>query len=405
MRLLYLTPTAAMGGAERVLLDLLALLRAARPAWTVGLIVGNDGPLAADASALGVTTTILPFPRDFAQLGDAGLATPATWAKFARHAVRGSISTVRYIRQLRGHVSAFAPDIVQSNGIKMHVLAAIVRPADTALVWHFHDYPGARPVTSRLVKSLKSRCSSVVAVSESVAADIRQELGPPVDVRTIWNAVDLERFTPSGPRLDLDALAGLPPAPPGTPTIGLVATFARWKGHHRFLEMLHSLARTHRFRAYIVGGPLYETSSSQVSFDELHAAIERLGLKEHVGLTGFVRDSAAALRGLDVVVHASTSPEPFGLVIAEAMAAGRTVVVSDAGGVAELVAPEQNALTYPSGDTEAMTRQLRRLLDAPEFRSRLGIEAHRSARQQFHPERVCREFLSLYARLDRARAA
>jgi glycosyltransferase involved in cell wall biosynthesis len=405
VRLLYLTPTAAMGGAERVLLDLLALIRAARPGWTIGLIVGNDGPLAAHAAALGVTTRVLPFPRDFAQLGDAGLATPGTWAKFARHAVGGSISTVRYVQRLRGEVAAFGPDIVQSNGIKMHVLGALVRPAQAALVWHVHDYPGARPVTSRLVKSLKSRCSSVVAVSDSVAADIRRALGASVDVRTIWNAVDLERFTPNGPRLDLAGLAGLPPAPAGMPTIGLVATFARWKGHFRFLEMLHHLARTHRFRAYIVGGPLYETSGSQVSFDELRDAIDRLGLREHVGLTGFVTDAAAALRSLDVVVHASTSPEPFGLVIAEAMAAGRTVVVSDAGGVAELVAPEHNALTYPSADTEGMTRQLRRLLDDAAFRARLGDAARGSAHQQFHPDRVCREFLGLYAQLGRARAA
>lgn len=405
MRLLYLTPTAAMGGAERVLLDLLTMLRTARPSWTVGLIIGNDGPLAADARALGVTTTILPFPRDFAQLGDAGLATPATWAKFARHAAGGSVSTLRYIQRLRSEVAAFNPDIVHSNGIKMHVLGALVRPSRAALVWHFHDYPGARPVTSRLVKSLKSRCRSVVAVSESVAADVRRELGAPVDVRTIWNSVDLERFTPEGPRLDLDALAGLPPAPMDVPRIGLVATFARWKGHLRFLDMLRALAETHEFRAYIVGGPLYETSGSQFSLEELRAAIERLGLAQKVGLTGFVKDSAAALRCLDVVVHASTSPEPFGLVIAEAMATGRSVVVSDAGGVAELVAPEQNALTYESGNTQAMTRQVRRLLEDPGLRARLAAAAHRSAGEQFHPERVCRQILDVYAQFERANAA
>ena len=330
VRLLYLSPTAAMGGAERVLLDLLTMVREARPSWTIGLISGNDGPLVDDARALGVTTTTLPFPRDFARLGDAGLVTPATWARFARHAVGGSLSTLRYVQQLRAAISGFSPDVVHSNGIKMHVLGALVRPSRAALVWHFHDYPGARPVTSRLVRGLKSRCSSVVAVSDSVATDIRRELGPGLDVRTIWNSVDLDRFTPEGPRVDLDALAGLAPASTGLPRIGLVATFARWKGQLLFLEAIRALAATHRFRAYIVGGPLYETTGSQFSLGELHAAIERMGLADTVGLTGFVKDSAAALRSLDVVVHASTSPEPFGLVIAEAMAVGRSVVVSDA---------------------------------------------------------------------------
>ena len=405
MRLLYLTPTAAMGGAERVLLDLLGMIRVARPSWPIGLIVGNDGPMVADAQRLGVSTTVLPFPGDLARLGDSGLSSPANWARFASHAIGGGFSTLGYVRRLRNAVASFSPDLVHTNGIKMHVLGALVRPPGAALVWHFHDYPSARSVTSRLVKSLKSRCNAVVAVSDSVADDLRRELGTSADVRTIWNSVDLERFAPDGPRLDLDALAGLPPALPGVLRIGLVATFARWKGHLKFLEMLHALAGTHDFRAYIVGGPLYETSGSQVSIEELRAAIARFQLTQVVGLTGFVKDSAAALRSLDIVVHTSTSPEPFGLVIAEAMAAGRSLVVSDAGGVAELVAHEQNALSYQSGNVEAMTRQVGRLLEDRELRLRLGASAHQSAQNQFNPQRVCRQMLDLYAQFDRAKAA
>ena len=401
MRLLYLNPTAFMGGAERVLLDLLAMVRDARPAWTIGLVVGNDGPLAADARRLGVVTTVLPFPRDFAQLGDAGLATPASWGRFALHAVSGSVATLQYIQRLRGVVAEFRPDIVHSNGIKMHLLGALARPSNAALVWHFHDYPSSRPVTGRLVKSLKHRCDYVVAVSESVATDIRRSLGPTVNVRTIWNSVDLDRFAPNGTRLDLDAMSGLPPASPELTRIGLVATFARWKGHMLFLDMLRALSNTHRFRAYIVGGPLYETHASQVSMEELRTAIARLGLSESVGLTGFTQDTPAALRSLDIVVHASTAPEPFGLVIAEAMATGRPSVVSDAGGVAELVASEQNALTYSGGNVEQMTGQVRRLVDDPALRRRLGNAAHVVAVEQFHPSRVAAQMLELYAEFDR----
>ncbi len=405
MRILFLSPTAAMGGAERVLVDLLAMVRRARPAWTVGLVIGNDGPLADDARRLGVQTTVLPFPRDFAQLGDAGLATPATWARFALHAASGSVATLLYVQSLRQVVADFAPHLIHSNGIKMHLLGALTRTPGAALIWHFHDYPSVRPVTSRLVRTLKHRCDAVVAVSESVAADIRAELGQSTNVQAIWNSVDLQRFAPHGPRLDLDGLAGIRPAPHGTPRVGLVATFARWKGHVLFLDMLAALARTNRFRAYIVGGPLYETAASQVSMEELRAAIDRRGLAEHVGLTGFVSDAAAALRSLDVVVHASTLPEPFGLVIAEAMAVARPVVISAAGGVAELVEPDRTGLTYRSGSVEEMTEQVRRLLDDRSLGARLGAAAHAAAIEQFHPDRVTRQMLDLYARFDRAVAA
>lgn len=405
MRLLYLTPTAAMGGAERVLLDLLSMMRTARPDWTVGLISANDGPLAADARRLGVETWVMPFPRDFARLGDASLGTPAAWAKFARHAVGGSFATLRYLQDLRRTVSRFQPDVIHSNGIKMHLLGSLARPAGSRLIWHFHDYPSLRPVTNRLIKSLKTRCDAVVAVSESVATDVREQVGPSVFVQTIWNSVDLDRFTPQGATLDLDALAGLEPAPPGTVRVGLVATFARWKGHLLFLDMMRALSTRTPVRGYIVGGPLYETHASQVSLEELRTAVAARHLTGTVGLTGFVHDSAAALRSLDIVVHASTSAEPFGLVIAEAMATGRAVVISDKGGVAELVKPGATGLTYSSGNVEQLTAAVTQLVDHPELRDALGRAAHPAAIEQFHPSRLTAQMLDLYARVDRARAA
>jgi len=387
-----------MGGAERVLLDLLTQMRRARPDWPIRLIIGNDGPLAADAARLGIDTITLPFPRDFARLGDAGLATPATWLHFVRHAVRGSVTTLRYLKNLRRMISTFAPDVVHSNGIKMHLLGALARPSGASLVWHFHDYPGARPVTRQLVRTLKSRATVIVAVSNSVARNIRQTAGDRVPVETVWNSVDLERFSPEGPQLDLDALAGFPPAPAGTLRIGLVATFAKWKGHQLFLDMVRALGRDRPFRAYIVGGPVYETEASQWSMNELKASVAERGVSDRVGLTGFVKDTSAALRALDVVVHTSTLAEPFGLAIAEAMAAARPVVISDAGGVAELVDNESTGLTYRCGDAKNLTDRVRRLLDDGELRARLGRGAHEAAVRQFDPSRVTAQMLDLYDR-------
>lgn len=405
MRLLYLTPTAAMGGAERVLLDVLGLVRRARPAWPIRLIIGNDGPLAEGAARLGVHTDVLPFPHDFARLGDAGLASPAMWARFAAHTLKGSLATIRYLDRLRSTAAEFTPDIVHSNGIKMHLLGALAKPPAAALVWHFHDYPSARPVSNRLIKTLRRRCNAVIAVSESVATDIRAQLGEGNLVRTIWNSVDLDRFTPQGPTLDLGGLSQLPPAPPATVTIGLVATFARWKGHILFLDMIRELSRTTRVRAYIVGGPLYETHASQFSVDELRRAVRERGLDGIVGLTGFIADSAAALRSLDIVVHASTAPEPFGLVIAEAMAVGRAVVISDRGGVAELVEPERTGLTYAGANLKELTAQVSRLVSDVELRKRIGQAAHPAALERFSPSRVTSEILDVYARLEARRAA
>ena len=409
MRLLYLNPLASMGGAERVLLDLLGMVRQARPSWPVGLLLASDGPLADDARRLGVRTSVVPFPRELARLGDAGLSGagtgPAAWARFMGRAVGGSFSSLAYVHRLRREIAAFEPDVMHSNGFKMHLLGACARPSQAALIWHFHDYLSSRPVSSRLIKQLKGRCDAIAAVSGSVAADIREQLGDAVEINTVWNAVDLGKFRPEGPRLDLDALAGLPPARPGVVRVGLVATFARWKGHITFLEMLKPLVSAHNVRGYIVGGPLYETDGSQYSIAELRAAAARLGMAESVGFTGFVKDSSAARRALDVVVHASTSPEPFGLSIAEAMATARPVVVSNGGGVVELVVSERDALTYRSGDSVELTRQVQRLVVDASLRRQLGEAARQAAIERFNPTRFTEQMLDLYGRVNRAAAA
>ena len=104
----------------------------------------------------------------------------------------------------------------------------------------------------------------------------------------------------------------------------------------------------------------------------------RCGLGDTVGFTGKVDDVSAVLRALDIAVHASTEPEPFGLVIAEAMACGRPVVVSRAGGAAEIA--QGGAVFHEPGNSAELAERLRELAGDPARRAALGA---RGARPRF----------------------
>ncbi len=216
------------------------------------------------------------------------------------------------------------------------------------LVWHLHDYVQSRPLTATLLRRLARRADAIVANSDSVRQDASAALGTGREVRRIYNAVDGGRFSADGPALDLAGLAGLP-GDDGLVRIGLVATFARWKGHETFVDAIGRLHARSRVRGYIIGGPVYETAGSQWSMEELRAAVARAGLSDVIGLTGPIADVPAAMRRLDVLVHASTSPEPFGMVIAEGMACGRAVVASAGGGASELFEDGVNARGHRAG--------------------------------------------------------
>src|SRR6185436_19433560 len=113
---------------------------------------------------------------------------------------------------------------------------------------------------------------------------------------TVWNAVDLQEFSPEGSRLDLDTLSGLSPADGDVVRVGLVATLAKWKGHNVFLQALSLLPESLPVRGYIIGDSIYRTDGSQWHLDELRNQAKNLGLVEKVGFTGFVERSARALR-------------------------------------------------------------------------------------------------------------
>ena len=398
MSIVFLSPTGQTGGAEAALHELLAGLRESHPSWSLRLIVASDGPLVARVEALGVPVQVLPFPAALARLGDWGLGR-GWWQRlvFMSRCAATAIPALAYLRRLRHVLRAQGPHVIHTNGLKMHVLGAWARPQKSALLWHLHDYVGRRQFSARLLRRYAHRCSAVVANSRSVAEDARQVCGSAPAVHPVWNAVDLERFSPEGPRADLDALSGLAPVD-GVLRVGLVATFARWKGHETFVRALAMLPPSLPVRGYIVGGPLYETSGSQVSIDELRALVTSLGLESRVGFTGFVQDSASAMRALDIVVHASTDPEPFGLVIAEAMACGKPVVASRAGGAVEIIEPGVNALAHEPGNASALGQCLADLVRDADLRDRLS-RAALSSRERFARRRLAREIAPIYESL------
>jgi glycosyltransferase involved in cell wall biosynthesis len=402
VKILFLAPGGQIGGAEHSLLDLIASLRSAREDWPLQLIAGGNGPLVSAAAGFGVSTQVIPLPRSVARLGDAGMGGPAGRQVGCAQVLAGACKAIpramNYVSRLGSAIRDGSPDIVHSNGFKMHVLAARAIPSSVPLLWNVRDYVGARPIMSRLLRAHAKRCSAAITNSNSVADDLRVACGSGLHrIYTVHNAIDLERFSPQGPTLDLDRLAGMPPAPNGTVRVGLVATMARWKGQEVFLKALSMLPRTvSPFRAYVVGGPIYQTAGSQYQIDELQQLTKQLGISQLVGFPGFVSDSAAAIRALDVVVHASTQPEPFGRVIAEGMACGRAVVASAGGGAREIISEGVNALAHPPGDAIALTRCLATLIPNRGLRARLGKAGRDTTERRFDRTLLASRFVPIY---------
>jgi glycosyltransferase involved in cell wall biosynthesis len=248
----------------------------------------------------------------------------------------------------------------------------------------------------------------VLVNSNSVKRDVEDVCGTTVPIQTLYNAVDTTVFSSQGATLDLDELCGLPPPAKPVVRVGLLATFARWKGHEVFLRAVSLIPTSIPLRAYIIGDALYQTDGSQYSLAELQALVLQLGTSDRVGFAGFVAEPAAALRSLDVVVHASTQPEPFGMVIIEGMACGRAVIASEAGGAVELIRTtiqtdrqanletEINALGHSPGDAAQLAERIIQLATDPALRARLGAAGRATVEQHFNSDRLGKELGTIY---------
>jgi glycosyltransferase involved in cell wall biosynthesis len=395
MRVVFLSVSDQVGGSETMLLQIASELRRACPSWELHLVLPGMGPLAAQAESLGVTVTALPMPHSLSSLGEWGL-TGLGKAAIAIRLLRVATELPGYQRALRRLLARLAPDVVHANGFKVQIAAARTRGRAGALVWHIHEYVSARPMTRTLLRRYADRCRAIVVNSESVGEDVRAVVGPRAPVDVILNAVDLQRFSPAGETVDLDALSGLAAAPPGTVRVGLVATFSRWKGHDTFLRAIAALPASAAVRGYVIGGAVYSTQGSQHSIAELRGIAERLGLGDRIGFTGLVAAPDRVMRALDVVVHASTTPEPFGLVIAEAMACGRAVITSGMGGAGELVENGKDALVHRAGDSTDLAARIDTLASDPAMRARIGCAARHTAERRFDARRLAAQFAAAY---------
>jgi glycosyltransferase involved in cell wall biosynthesis len=398
MRILFLNPGGSLGGAERCLLDLADSIQARSHGVVLGLVAGGDGPLLAAAENRGIEVFRLPFSEQLASVGDSALVAHgvSALASFTHRAARGAVEVPEYGRRLRAVVRRFAPSIVHSNGIKMHLLAAAVRER-TPLVWHVRDFIGVRPLVSRAMRLLSRRATAAIAISKAVAADARRVV-PDLPISVLYDAIDTAVFAPEGRMADLDTLAGDDRAE-GVVRVGFIATYARWKGHDVFLKAVHRLcarSRQRGVRFYVIGGPIYDTASSQYRQEELRGMAKELGIEDCVSFVPFHQHIEDVYRALDIVVHASSRPEPFGRTIAEAMATGKPLVASRDSGAAELFVDGIDAIATPSRDAHLLADAIGGLIADPDRRQVVGRAARAAAIERFSRDRLASGLFEIY---------
>jgi len=384
-----------LGGAEHSLLLLLQGVRAGGIEASVAVF--GEGPFRDRLLALGIPPVDVELPRWTRAAGRYRLpGGPVGGAALVAGSLPAALRLAAATRKAKA-------DLIHTNGMKAHLLGGLAgRLIRVPVIWHLRDFPPAGWAGRTFGEAARRLPEAILAPSEAVAASVRLPGG--ARPRVVPDPVDLDRFDPGIPRDRIRRELGIAEQ---EPLIGMIAHLTPWKGHEVFPEIARAVVdRMPRSRFVVVGGSIYETHGHAGYLETLRQKAAALGLSDRVTFLGARDDIPELLAGLDVLVHAPIAPEPFGRVLAEAMAVGRPVVAARCGGIPEVVEDGVTGLLVPSADVRAFTAAVVRLLEDPVLRQRLGGAGRHRAETRFGIAAHAASVLEVYrAVLEGRRAA
>lgn len=267
-----------------------------------------------------------------------------------------------------------------NNGFTPPEALLAARLTDIPCVVHLRGFPDADRKPTERAKRWIEPVAHVIAVSEAVAADLeKKDLVASDRIVAIHNPVDLKATARA--MVERDRIRRKYGLEPRHVAIGIFGRVMEWKGQAIFVEAaIRAMRRNPDIRAFIVGD---ESDGARDYVERISEMIRESGMQDSFRLTGYTPDVEAYFAAMDMVVHASIAPEPFGRVLPEAMAARRVIIAADAGGPREVISHGHDGLLVPPGDVDALAEAMLRLADDPVERARLAENGYRTAVSRF----------------------
>jgi glycosyltransferase involved in cell wall biosynthesis len=326
------------------------------------VILAEDGPLVSQLEDCGATVEILPLAERTRNLHRESVGRGVLAGPQAAESVAYSVRLAARLRKLR-------PDIVHTNSLKAALYGGVAaRLARIPVVVQINDRIANDYLPESAVKlvqcALRWLPDAIVANSQTTLATTGRapllRAGP-------------AKFLIYPPAAADPPLAGQRGS---TLRIGMVGRLGPTKGQHVFVKALAQALpdldeSVGGWEAMVVGAALFGEEEERYA-DDLTRLVADLGLEGRVSFLGFRDDIAGELSRMHILVHASVNPEPFGLVVVEAMAAGLPVIAASPGGPAEVIEDGVTGLLYQAGDVEGLASALRRLAGDPKLREKLG---------------------------------
>jgi glycosyltransferase involved in cell wall biosynthesis len=369
IKVLYVSAGAERGGVEVVLLNTVLSLDRAR--FKPVVLFLRNGPFVNEVKATGTETHVIEAGR-------------------VRHALRGAGAVRRTVALIREE----GINLVHSHNAVAHIyggMAALF--AGVRSLFHLHGVP--KPAASREgfldLLSVTVPAGRTLACSNYVATAFRRAWFSRRPISVVHNGT----FPPELAIREVPSVAKEFGIPNNGRLVLMAARLQRWKGVHIFVDAAAIVTKSHpEARFMIVGGALFGLEQEYPL--QLRRQIDALRLTNVVQLVGHRPDISRFYLAADVVVHCSIEPEPFAMVILEALACARPVIASDSGGTSEIIENDVTGLLVPPNDPQRLAQTIVSLLDYPERAVRMGQAGAARVRDSFTAAQMTQRLERIY---------
>ena len=252
---------------------------------------------------------------------------------------------------------------------------------------HLRDFQVIHPLTRFYAKLIDQH----VAISGAIQDNLLQIGVPAERISRVYDAIDLAEFSTD---LDADYLFKEFSLSPDQPRYGILGRVVEWKGIREFIHAVsYVIKAVPHATAFIVG----DCSDGDPFFiDEMKKLAQDLDIENQLVFTGYRQDVPAFMKFMDVIVHASNRPEPFGMVLIEGMAMSKPVVATRSGGPLDIVVDGKTGFLVQSYDYKTMAEKIIALLKDPELSSAMGDKGKTRVLQNFTKERYAADVQRVY---------
>jgi len=382
--ILYVHGSAGLYGSDRSLLQLVANLD--RERFEPIVLVPENGPLVVALQRLGVDVLVKRLCVLHRTLN------PFYWSRFF-------IWLPWSIRVLRQLIIKRNVQLVHSNTSHIYDGALAARAARVPHVWHIREVHTGLSKIGYLLSRLIYACSDMVLVMSTAVkqAFFSQYHDNDPKIHIVYDGVDIAEFNPHNDGTAVREELGLGHT---TPVAGVVGRLAHWKGHRLFLRAAAQVRQSLPAARFLIVGDAVTAGDHHLKEKLVHLA-RGLGLKDAVIFTGVRSDIPKVMAALDVLVLPSELPEPWGMVVLEAMATARPIVATRQGGPLEMVLNGETGYLVSPDDPRPMAEAILSLLQAPEQARAIGRSGRHRCERYYSVEKSCREIVFLYKTLLR----